>query len=83
MTAQKFNFNWYRQNGTLYSHAWDRMVERGISVDTIKDAITKGLKQLRKDGKINGLYEGIKVVYKIVQYPDFKKYEVITAYFTG
>jgi hypothetical protein len=82
MAAQKFIFKWYRQDGTLHNHAWDRMIERGISVDAIKDAIVKGLKQMRKDGKINGFYEGIKVVYKIVQYPDFKKYEVVTAYFT-
>jgi len=58
------------------------MIERGIGVDTFKDAIVKGLKQVRKDGKINGFYEGIKVVYKVFQYPEFKKYELVTAYFT-
>ena len=82
MTLQKYNFKWYRQNGTLYNHAWDRMTERGIGVDVIKDAIVKGLKQIRKDGKINSLYEGIKIVYKVIQYPEFKKFEIITAFFT-
>jgi hypothetical protein len=82
VTIQKFNFRWYRQNGTLHNHAWDRMIERGISVDVIKEAIIKGVKQIRKDGKMNGFYEGIKVIYKIVQYPEFKKYEIVTAYFT-
>ena len=81
MTTQKYNFKWFRQNGTLYNHAWDRMTERSIGVDVIKDAIVKGLKQIRKDGKINSLYEGIKVVYKMIQYPEFKKFEIITAYF--
>ena len=67
---------------SVHNHACDRMIERGIGVDTFKDAIVKGLKQVRKDGKINGFYEGIKVVYKVFQYPEFKKYELVTAYFT-
>ncbi|HME52223.1 MAG TPA: hypothetical protein VKM55_08390 [Candidatus Lokiarchaeia archaeon] len=82
MTLQKFNFKWYRQNGTLYNHAWDRMIERGISVEAIKEAVVKGLKHVRKDGKINSFFGGIKVIYKTVQYPEYKKFELITAYFT-
>jgi hypothetical protein len=82
VTIQKYNFKWFRQNGTLYNHAWERMMERGISIDYIKETIVKGLKQIRKDGKINSFFGGIKVVYKAIQYPEFKKFEIITAYFT-
>ena len=82
MTIQKYNYRWFRRNGTLNNHAWDRIIGHGISTSLVKEAIVKGVKQIRKDGKINSLFAGIKVVYKMIQYPDFKKYEIITVYFT-
>jgi hypothetical protein len=57
MTAQKLNFKWYRQNGTLHNHAWDRMMERGIIVDTIKDAI-QGIEASEKGRENKGPIRG-------------------------
>ncbi|MBW2969062.1 DUF4258 domain-containing protein [Candidatus Woesearchaeota archaeon] len=45
-------------------HARERMIERGISSNEVKEAIVCGSKQLQKPNKIISDYQYFSVVYK-------------------
>ena len=59
-------------------HVIDRMSERGISVESIKEAIIKGSKMLREDKSIVSEYMWFKVVYREFIINDIKKIYPIT-----
>ena len=59
-------------------HVIDRMSERGISVESIKEAIIKGSKMLREDKSIVSEYMWFKVIYREFIINNTKKIYPIT-----
>ncbi len=45
-------------------HAREQMIERGISVSEVDEAIRMGVKTLQEDGKILAAHKYYKVAYK-------------------
>lgn len=60
----------------LSDHAKKRMFERGISLEEVKEIISRGQKW-RGNGTVHARMHGIEVVYKIVNSDTF----VITVYY--
>lgn len=59
-------------------HILDRMINRGINVELIKEAVIKGSKILRPDRSIISEYRWFKVVYREFRVNNLKKIYPIT-----
>ena len=59
-------------------HIIDRMTERGIGIESIKEAIIKGSKMLREDKSIVSEYMWFKVIYREFIINNTKKIYPIT-----
>lgn len=59
-------------------HVSDRMMDRGIGISQIKEAVTRGAKKLMPDKTIHAEYKWYKVVYREFMLKDTKKVYPIT-----
>lgn len=59
-------------------HVLDRMKNRGIGTEQIKEAVRKGAKILHKDGTIISEYRWFKVAYREFRIKETKKIYPIT-----
>ena len=59
-------------------HVSERMIDRGIGISQIKEAVTRGAKKLMPDRTIHAEYKWYKVVYREVMLKDTKKVYPIT-----
>lgn len=59
-------------------HVSQRMVDRGIGINQIKEAVTRGAKKLMPDRTIHAEYKWYKVVYREFMLKDTKKIYPIT-----
>lgn len=61
-------------------HVFDRMKERGVGVNEIKEAVRKGAKTIEKDGRITAVFRWYKVVYREFRLKDIRKIYPITVH---
>ena len=59
-------------------HVSQRMVDRGIGISQIKEAVTRGAKKLMPDMTIHAEYKWYKVVYREFRLKNTKKVYPIT-----
>ena len=59
-------------------HVFDRMQQRGISKDNIKEAIQKGAKTIRQDNSIRAEFRWFTVVYREFRLKNMRKIYPIT-----
>ena len=59
-------------------HVSQRMVDRGIGISQIKEAVTRGAKKLMPDRTIHAEYKWYKIVYREFMLKDTKKIYPIT-----
>ena len=70
----------WRETEKRVNHVFDRMKERGIGVNEIKEAIRKGAKTIEKDGRIIAVFRWYKVVYREFRLKDIRKIYPITVH---
>lgn len=59
-------------------HIMDRMIQRGIGVDQIKEAVQKGAKKRRDDGSLISEFRWFKVIYREFYLEQIRKIYPIT-----
>lgn len=72
------NVHRWKDSRKRSDHIFERMKLRGIGVDQIKDAVSKGVKRIRKDSSIIAEYRWFKVVYREFIVKNIKKIYPIT-----
>ena len=58
------NLKMWQDSEKRSEHVFDRMKERAVTVDNIKEAITKGAKRVRVDKSIIAEFRWLKVAYR-------------------
>lgn len=58
------NLKMWQDSEKRSEHVFERMKDRAVSVDHIKEAIAKGAKQVRADKSILAEYRWLKVAYR-------------------
>lgn len=59
-------------------HVFDRMKNRGIGLEQIKDAVRMGAKRIREDGSIVAEFRWFKVIYREFHLENIRKIYPIT-----
>ena len=72
------NVNYHRDSLRRSEHVLDRMMERGISKEHIREAVQKGPKTIRTDGSIIAEFRWFKVVYRVIIFGKTRKTNPIT-----
>ncbi len=72
------NLQHWRDSKRRSEHVFDRMRQRGIGIEQIKEALEKGAKKLMADKTIIAEYRWFKVVYKEFYLNNIKKVYPIT-----
>lgn len=71
------NKNWIDSTNRS-EHILNKMINRGIGIELIKEAIIKGSKMLRPDKSIISEYRWFKVIYREFEINNLKKVYPIT-----
>ncbi len=58
------NLKMWQDSEKRSEHVFDRMRDRAVTVDNIKEAVTKGAKQVRTDKSIIAKFRWLKVAYR-------------------
>ncbi len=72
------NLKMWHDSEKRSEHVFERMRERAVSVDNIKEAVAKGAKQVRSDKSIIAEFRWLKVVYREFILKNTKKVYPIT-----
>lgn len=72
------NINRWKDSRKRSDHIFERMKLRGIGIEQIKDAVSKGVKRIRSDGSIVTEYRWFKVIYREFIFKNIKKIYPIT-----
>ena len=72
------NLKMWQDSEKRSEHVFDRMKERAVTVDNIKEAITKGAKRIRADKSIIAEFRWLKVAYREFIVNNTKKIYPIT-----
>ena len=72
------NLRMWQDSEKRSEHVFDRMKERAVTVDNIKEAITKGAKRVRADKSIIAEFRWLKVAYREFIVNNTKKIYPIT-----
>ncbi len=72
------NLRAWKDSERRSEHIFERMKQRGIGVEQIKEAVKKGAKKLNADGTIMAEFRWFKVVYREFRINETKKIYPIT-----
>ena len=72
------NLRMWQDSEKRSEHVFDRMKERAVTVDNIKEAITKGAKRIRADKSIIAEFRWLKIAYREFIVNNTKKIYPIT-----
>ena len=72
------NLKMWKDSEKRSEHVFDRMKERAVTVDNIKEAVSKGAKRVRADKSIIAEFRWLKVAYREFIVNDTKKIYPIT-----
>lgn len=72
------NMNIHKDSNKRSEHILDRMRLRGITVENIKEAVTKGVKTIREDYSIIIEFRWFKVIYQEFRIDEIRKVYPIT-----
>lgn len=72
------NLNQHPDSEKRAEHVFDRMQQRGITKDNIKEAVQKGAKTIRKDKSIRVDFRWFTVIYREFRLKDTRKIYPIT-----
>ncbi len=72
------NLKTWQDSEKRSEHVFDRMKERAVTVDNIKEAVSKGAKRVRADKSVIAEFRWLKVAYREFIVNDTKKIYPIT-----
>ena len=70
----------WRETEKRADHVFDRMKERGVGINEIKEAVQKGAKTIEEDGRMTAIFRWYKIVYREFRLKDIRKIYPITVY---